>query len=237
MLCGIYKITNLVNNKVYIGSSKNIDRRIIQHRQKLNKNKHYNSYLQRAWNKYGEDNFKFETVEIITTYNRNILKKLEQSYLDKLDYSYSYNICKYADGGETGPPICGEDHIMHRKILVYDSNMNFIEEIAGVRSAERKYNTHCVYLCCMGKNKESKGYIFKYKDDFREYQIKEKKVPRVGSIIYSDINFNKLGEYGSVSTASKALGLSREHIWRKLKSLNTRFTKYNFEYKNQPDGV
>ena len=62
-MIGIYKIENLVNGKVYIGQSKHIKQRFEEHSSRLLKNKHENLYLQRAWNKYGEENFKFEVIE------------------------------------------------------------------------------------------------------------------------------------------------------------------------------
>jgi len=61
---GIYQIKNLVNQKVYIGQSVNIDRRFQVHTRKLNKQRHENRYLQRAWLKYGEANFEFSIVEL-----------------------------------------------------------------------------------------------------------------------------------------------------------------------------
>jgi len=60
---GIYKIQNTTNNKVYIGQSINIEHRIYEHTYHLKKGLHYNDYLQRSWNKYGEDNFTIEVVE------------------------------------------------------------------------------------------------------------------------------------------------------------------------------
>jgi group I intron endonuclease len=57
---GIYKITNLVNNKIYIGQSRHVKQRITGHFNKLKRNCHNNIYLQRSFNKYGIDNFKFE---------------------------------------------------------------------------------------------------------------------------------------------------------------------------------
>jgi len=45
-ILGIYKITNLKNGKVYIGSSKNIKRRLIEHKSRLKNNKHINKYFQ-----------------------------------------------------------------------------------------------------------------------------------------------------------------------------------------------
>ena len=58
-VCGIYKIINLINNKAYIGQSKNIPLRISNHKFELNKNKHPNKHLQNSWNKFGKENFYF----------------------------------------------------------------------------------------------------------------------------------------------------------------------------------
>jgi group I intron endonuclease len=63
MNSGIYKITNTINNKVYIGSSVNISNREYKHFWMLNKGIHDNEYLQKSYNKYGKDVFIFEIVE------------------------------------------------------------------------------------------------------------------------------------------------------------------------------
>ena len=55
--CGIYKITNLVNGKIYIGSAIRIDRRFKSHLSQLRGNYHINSHLQNAFNEYGIDNY------------------------------------------------------------------------------------------------------------------------------------------------------------------------------------
>lgn len=60
---GIYKIENCVNGKVYIGQSEDVERRIKDHRRKLRDHKHYNQHLQRAVDKYGLENFKFDLLE------------------------------------------------------------------------------------------------------------------------------------------------------------------------------
>lgn len=56
---GVYRILNTKNGRKYIGSSKNLKKRLWEHRNKLNKNEHENSYLQNAWNLYGEGSFEF----------------------------------------------------------------------------------------------------------------------------------------------------------------------------------
>lgn len=63
---GVYGIFNLVNKKVYIGSSGNkrgLNARLTRHKIELNQNTHHNSHLQRAWNKYGSINFEFRILE------------------------------------------------------------------------------------------------------------------------------------------------------------------------------
>ena len=59
MSSGIYKIENKLNGKVYIGSAVNFTKRFRCHISTLNSKKHKNDKLQKAWNKYGENNFNF----------------------------------------------------------------------------------------------------------------------------------------------------------------------------------
>ena len=63
MNAGIYAIENTINNKVYIGSSADTQRRIWEHRHQLNEGKHRNAHLQYSWNKYGKDAFVFFLIE------------------------------------------------------------------------------------------------------------------------------------------------------------------------------
>lgn len=92
-ICGVYKITNKVNGKFYIGSSNDIKYRWSQHKTQLKKRTHGNPYLQNAWNKYGENNFIFEIIEICSP---NIQFEREQYYLNTLKpfEEYGYNIVR-----------------------------------------------------------------------------------------------------------------------------------------------
>jgi len=62
-ISGIYKITNMITNKVYIGSSYSVNSRISAHKNLLIKNRHYNTHLQSSFNLHGIENFKFEIIE------------------------------------------------------------------------------------------------------------------------------------------------------------------------------
>lgn len=79
MISGIYQIRNITDDKVYVGSSVNIQTRFNTHKMRLRKNVHHSKLLQNAWNKYGEDNFIFEIIEV-TQINQLLLR--EQFYLD-----------------------------------------------------------------------------------------------------------------------------------------------------------
>ena len=87
---GIYRITNLVNHKTYIGSSTHLHRRKNEHRSELRGARHCNSYLQKSWDRYGEDAFLFEVLEYVNM--PELLPTTEQIYLDK--YKPEYNLAK-----------------------------------------------------------------------------------------------------------------------------------------------
>jgi len=72
-------IENIVNNRKYIGSAVNIEKRWYQHRYKLNNKMHENNYLQNAWIKYGSKNFKFTILEQTNLLN---LINREQYYIN-----------------------------------------------------------------------------------------------------------------------------------------------------------
>jgi group I intron endonuclease len=89
---GIYKITNLVNNKCYFGQTNNIKTRLSGHKSQLRGNYSPHEHLQRAFNKYTEDNFLFEV--ICYEDDPEILDELEIEYINlfnTLDKNYGYN--------------------------------------------------------------------------------------------------------------------------------------------------
>ena len=63
IICGIYKITNTDNGKMYIGQSNDVMDRIRHHKSYLKYNRHKNKRLQYSYNKHGVKAFKFEVLE------------------------------------------------------------------------------------------------------------------------------------------------------------------------------
>ena len=89
---GIYKITNTLNNKVYIGSSANISNREYKHFWMLKKGIHDNEYLQKSFNKYGDIFFNFEIIEYC---QYEVLIEKENYYItfyNSNNLNYGYNL-------------------------------------------------------------------------------------------------------------------------------------------------
>ncbi len=97
---GIYKITCIANRKIYIGSAVNLRKRKHHHWRELRYNKHHNPILQSAWNKYGEQAFTFEVVELVLPLS---LTAREQYWFNKLKpfYPKGFNIAPEA-GSQLG---------------------------------------------------------------------------------------------------------------------------------------
>ena len=93
-IIGVYKISNVLSDRYYIGYSKNINKRFCVHRCKLKNSCHDNIFLQRAYNLDGEDKFIYEIIHRCNTEKE--AKEIELQYLtdlsirDKL-YNLNYN--------------------------------------------------------------------------------------------------------------------------------------------------
>lgn len=91
-ICCIYSIECLANGKRYIGQSTNYISRMRGHRSELRRNAHENDCLQKAWNKYGEDNFIFSIVEECKAEELDDLEKYYISKYNSLSHENGYNI-------------------------------------------------------------------------------------------------------------------------------------------------
>ena len=80
MLSGIYRIQNIINNKIYIGSSIHINNREYKHFWMLNKGIHDNQYLQNSYTLDGKNSFVFEVVEYCL--ESELIEKVEPNDLN-----------------------------------------------------------------------------------------------------------------------------------------------------------
>lgn len=125
--CGIYCIKNIVNNKVYIGKSINIYRRINEHISMLNtKRKDENIHLTNAWHKYGSSSFEYYVVEYLEI---NEIKVAERELywikqFKALDKETGYNLRSDSDS----------KMIVHSNTSIKISNRLKAEWKAGIRN-------------------------------------------------------------------------------------------------------
>ena len=122
--CGIYKIINKDNGKYYVGRTLNLDKRWYQHKKLLIKNKHFNKYLQSAWNKHGSDKFEFIIVEYVN--NKNELINIEQKYINTfiVERQNGLNNCYNLSESSIGPMDInkGRRHSDKTKKILSDKN-------------------------------------------------------------------------------------------------------------------
>ena len=91
---GIYLIYNLANQRVYVGQSKNVRRRLTGHRSLLNNCKHGNQYLQNAFNKYGKDKFVFRSVEYCEVENLTEKEEYWIEQFNSMNPNRGYNLSR-----------------------------------------------------------------------------------------------------------------------------------------------
>ena len=160
MNSGIYYIKNIINNKVYVGSSVNIYVRWQQHKYMLKHNKHTSKHLQHSWNKYTEKSFEFIVIEICDV---NLLIENEQKHIDNLksyDDEFGYNLNRYA--GTT----LGYKHTEATKKLISE---------AGKRRKGMKFSDE--HKRKISEVQQGKSYIQRMGEETAERVIKEKSRP------------------------------------------------------------
>lgn len=101
-MIGIYKITNKINGKVYVGQSVELEERKREHFRCLRKGIHDNIYLQNSFYKYGEENFVFEVIEYISEPLENVLTEREQYWIDYYGGYTSSNTYNLKEAGSHG---------------------------------------------------------------------------------------------------------------------------------------
>lgn len=185
MRSGIYKITNLVTSKVYIGKAVKVSSRFSAHKYLLRRNLHPNIYLQRSWNKHGEDNFNFVKIEDCKIDNLPDRESYWVNYYKANDSKFGYNLMKvgrvnHRHSKETKLKMKlsslgrkkSKEHIQNMKlarykpILQYDLNGNFIKEWLGASEVRDVlgYNQSNITGVCNGLRKTHKKFIWKYKE-------------------------------------------------------------------------
>ena len=93
-ICGVYRITNTITGDFYIGSSKDVKRRWIEHKIPSRWNQYPNNPMYQDMQKYGLDKFEFQVIEEVEI---DKLKEVEQKFIEELKPTYNSNNAKGLD--------------------------------------------------------------------------------------------------------------------------------------------
>ena len=88
IISGVYKITNTITGDFYIGSSKDVKRRWVDHKKPSVWNRYPNNPIYLDMQKYGTDKFEFQILEEVEAEH---LKETEQQFIEKMHPIYNSN--------------------------------------------------------------------------------------------------------------------------------------------------
>lgn len=170
---GIYCIKNKVTDMVYIGLSKNIHNRWIEHKYRLNTHIHPNAKLQNAWDKYGEDNFEFIVLEKC---DYDVIYEREKYWIKEYKSSereFGYNLSTGGENtseGSTWTNTQKENASKLRnpdKIIQIDIYGNIIKSWRSISHASRTLglSNAIIKKCCEHKRSHCGNYLWFYSND------------------------------------------------------------------------
>lgn len=175
----IYGISNIITNKIYVGSTTNIQKRLIKHFNELFHNRHRNKKLQEDFNTYGFDSFK---IIIYDTESNNLLEDEKQKQISiGIPNLYNERISGYYIDEEYRKKLASSDKSSHRtkeyrenmrklksnKIAQYTLDMKLIKIWDSSKDiCDELHYTRSVILSCCNKSKpHGYGYNWRYVDD------------------------------------------------------------------------
>lgn len=245
MITGIYRITNLINNKVYIGQSININKRTKEHfyKAELESGQDYNSPLHRAIRKYGEENF---LVELLEECSVEDLDEREKYYI-KINNSIIPNGYNISHGGQKvrtevlyckncGVPI-SKDSVLHlcRKCYYLEQRKNIPqkEELQN-KLFEQNGNFSKVALFYNVSDTAVRKWCKSYDLPFHssDYKVIKEKRPIKIPVKQIDIETGEvIATFESATAAARALGHKKgSHITEVCQGKNKTAYGYRWEY-------
>lgn len=187
---GIYGIYNTVTGDQYVGSAKNFYARKKLHLLHLTQGKHHSIVLQRAWNKYNENTFKFLYLEKVE--NCEKLIEREQWWID--NSNSVYNICKTA-GSSLGVKRSKESREKMRKAHLGEKHPEWRKQIRIAAQSGDKHWTRKKKFSKEAKKRMSEAQKQLFKNGYVH--------PRNKAILQYDKQNNFIKEWISVSEANR----------------------------------
>lgn len=199
MSCGIYKIENLINGKVYIGQSIEIERRFKKHLTAKD-----NTIIHKAIRKYGKENF---SLQILEECDITLLDDRESYWINYYN-SIIPNGYNMINGGSNGAGFA-----KGLSVLQYQLNGVFIAEYPSARQAsiETGIDHHSICDCCNEKFAQAGGFLWKYKNSSKQITPLNKRT-RYNVLQIDKKNGLIIKEYKSIAEASNETKIAKATI-------------------------
>ena len=216
----IYKISNNLNNKVYIGSSIDVERRWRQHKEaSINeKDHHYNYPLMVAFREFGIANFTFEVVDTLPDYQAMIQAEHDWIIKENCVVPNGYNQTDNTNSPMFDPNVAKKMSDTKRdkygkRVSEIDLNGNIIDVWDSLAEAGEKTGLDRFKISdvCNGRRLTTGDRVFRFLDEEENIIIPEVKVNQVQTnritktsrkVIKMDDNNNILQTYDSVALAA-----------------------------------
>lgn len=222
----IYKATNKINGKSYIGQTIDFEHRKHVHIHRRDGYCDPNSIFHRALDKYGEENFEWEILAEIP--GKDFANAFEREMIRKYN-TYKpngYNLTKGGDGGSMWNAI---------PVVRLTLDGEFVERYDSASEASKDgfYQGH-VLQCCRDPRSQTKGYIFMYEDEYKRKGGRRKEewpVPNFAKeIIQCDMDGNFIKKYRKIADAERETGISHTRIVGCAKGRDKSANGYIFVY-------
>ena len=197
----IYKLTNKVNGKSYVGQTLHEKHRLNTHKRAGIIKKTYRVLVvDFAIAKYGVDNFEYTVLEKDIPQDK--LNEREIFWIDYYDtFNNGYNLTK---GGQSS----GE--LLKKKVSMYDFDGNYIRTFDSIEEAAEFSNTHKSKICncCKYNRKAAGGYQWRYADDKSKVLPYKRTNTLTKAVEQYSLDGNYLATYKSMAEAARLLNKS-----------------------------
>lgn len=219
----IYKAVNTVNGKIYIGRTKDLNARIIDHYSEARNGSQMKFHD--AIREYGEESWDWEVIDVANSYDE--VKDLEHHYI-LVTESYKEN-----RGYNTNGMYISGGNNPSKAIDMYDLEGNFIKSFLNAQQVEDesngKYLARNVRRNCSKETQRYKDRLFVFSGESPEpYRF----IPSrsIGIEVY-DLKSGLVGSFQSLKECGKKLQLNPDNISLQLREKQVFYPQYSFKRK------